>query len=251
MTVATASGPVLSDLRTPTVRARIGTFVPALPRKDAIGLGLLTLGWLGSFIAFWAWWLQPDHRANWTGLILNSVLLLYLSSLPTGFLIVVNRLRKVNPDLPDPDLKVAFVVTKAPSEPWDMASKTVRAMLSQEFPHPYDVWLCDEDPTDEVLSWCERYDVKVSTRRGVKAYHQAQWPRRTKCKEGNLAYFYDNWGYDNFDVVAQLDCDHVPVPTYLLEIVRPFSDPSIGYVAAPSVNDTNADESWSARGRLH
>ena len=33
-------------------------------------------------------------------------------------------------------------------------------------------------------------------------------------------------------------------------MVRPFADPAIGYVAAPSVCDTNADESWAARGGL-
>jgi cellulose synthase (UDP-forming) len=52
-------------------------------------------------------------------------------------------------------------------------------------------------------------------------------------------------------VVSQLDCDHVPSPTYLSEMVRPFSDPAVGYVAAPSVCDANAGSSWAARGRLH
>jgi len=75
--------------------------------------------------------------------------------------------------------------------------------------------------------------------------------RRTKCKEGNLAYFYDHVGYLNYDVVAQLDSDHVPGPTYLAEMVRPFADPAVGYVAAPSMCDTNAKQSWSARGRLN
>ena len=31
----------------------------------------------------------------------------------------------------------------------------------------------------------------------------------------------------------------------------PFADPAVGYVAAPSVCDANASESWSARGRLY
>src|SRR5260370_32961171 len=34
-------------------------------------------------------------------------------------------------------------------------------------------------------------------------------------------------------------------------MIRPFSDPAIGYVAAPSVCDANATGSWAARGRLH
>jgi cellulose synthase (UDP-forming) len=34
-------------------------------------------------------------------------------------------------------------------------------------------------------------------------------------------------------------------------MVRPFADDSIGYVAAPSVCDSNAKSSWAARGRLY
>jgi cellulose synthase/poly-beta-1,6-N-acetylglucosamine synthase-like glycosyltransferase len=90
----------------------------------------------------------------------------------------------------------------------------------------------------------------VASRRGVPHYHRPHWPRRTRCKEGNLSWFYDNWGYADYDVVAQLDCDHVPGPTYLAEMVRPFADPAIGYVAAPSICDRNAASSWAARGRL-
>ena len=43
----------------------------------------------------------------------------------------------------------------------------------------------------------------------------------------------------------------VPRRTYLREIVRAFADPRVGYVAAPSVCDANAGESWAARGRLY
>jgi hypothetical protein len=50
---------------------------------------------------------------------------------------------------------------------------------------------------------------------------------------------------------VQLDADHVPEPGYLREMLRPFADPGVGYVSAPSICDRNAAESWSARGRLH
>src|SRR2546423_6367811 len=59
------------------------------------------------------------------------------------------------------------------------------------------------------------------------------------------------WGYRLYDVVAQLDADHVPEPSYLREMVRPFTDPMVGYVAAPSICDRNAERSWAARGRLY
>jgi cellulose synthase/poly-beta-1,6-N-acetylglucosamine synthase-like glycosyltransferase len=111
--------------------------------------------------------------------------------------------------------------------------------------------LCDERPTQDTVEWCERAGVRISSRYGRADYHRSAWPRRTRCKEGNLSFFYDSWGYENYDVVAQLDCDHVPGRSYLREMVRPFADHAVGYVAAPSVCDSNEAESWAARGRTH
>jgi cellulose synthase (UDP-forming) len=248
---ATPHGPILPGRTAPERRTRAGTFIHALNLRQRILVGALTAGWVISFIAFWIWWLQPGHLVGWFGLAVNSALLFYLAYLPTYLLIAVNRLRRVDPTLPIPDLRVAFVVTRAPSEPWDVARSTLEAMLAQDYPRDYDVWLCDENPSEAILRWSETHNVQVSNRYGIAEYHRTQWPRRTKCKEGNLAYFYDTVGYRDYDVVAQLDCDHVPTPTYLAEVVRPFGDPAIGYVAAPSMNDSNAGVSWSGRGRVY
>lgn len=50
--------------------------------------------------------------------------------------------------------------------------------------------------------------------------------------------------------MAQLDADHVPEPGYLEAMLRPFVDPKVGYVAAPSICDANAHESWVVNARL-
>ncbi|CCK25072.1 hypothetical protein BN159_0693 [Streptomyces davaonensis JCM 4913] len=242
-------GPVLArPTRGHTVRS--SGFVPAFSRLDRLVVALLSLGWSVCLVWFWIWWLQPSHRIGWLGLVINSALLLYLTYLPIHFLVALIRMRRFDPAVEVAALRTAFVVTRAPSEGWDIARTTLEAMLGQNFPHPYDVWLCDEDPSEEIIHWCRTHGVQVSCRRGRTDYHRADWPRRTRCKEGNLAFFYDHWGYAHYDVVAQLDCDHVPSPGYLAEVVRPFADPGIGYVAAPSICDSNADESWAARGRL-
>lgn len=246
----TAEGPVFGG-RPPSRSVRRDTFVRVLSGgNQAIVVGL-AVSWALGFVWFWTWWLSPEHRVGWAGLIVNSILLLYLTALPFYFLITVGRLKQVNPTLEIPALTVAFVVTRAPSEEWRTVRRTLEAMSAQVFPHPYDVWLCDEDPSEEILQWCRHHGVHVSCRRGVSAYNRPTWPRRRRCKEGNLAYFYDRWGYRDYTVVSQLDCDHVPAPTYLAEMVQPFADPAIGYVAAPSVCDVNAAQSWSARGRLY
>ncbi|MGI5358033.1 glycosyltransferase family 2 protein [Streptomyces sp. CA-252508] len=246
----TPAGPLFG--RPKTVRTvRRTTFVPALSSDDRATLVGITLSWFICFASFWSWWLQPQHRVGWAALIVNSALLLYLTLLPCYFFVAAIRLRRVNPALRIPRIPVAFAVTRAPSEPWPTVRHTLEAMLDQDFPHPYDVWLCDEDPSAEIEQWCASHNVRVSCRRGVAAYQRDTWPRRTRCKEGNLAYFYDHWGFRDYIAVAQLDCDHVPARSYLAEMIRPFSDPAIGYVAAPSVCDANSAHSWAARGRLH
>lgn len=245
------SGPVFGGKPHRRFIPRKDTFVAALPMSARLLVAALTFGWITAVVVFWLWWLQPQHRIGWTGLIINSALLVYLCLLPAYFVLGANRLRRVNPGLEVPDLRVALVVTRAPSEPWTLVRTTLEAMLRQDFPHAYDVWLCDEDPSDEETAWCAQHGVAVSTRRDAAAYHRGTWPRRDRCKEGNLAFFYDQVGYQRYDVVSQLDADHVPHPTYLSEMVRPFADPAIGYVSAPSVCDSNAADSWAARGRLH
>lgn len=245
------SGPVFGDCVPCRSTIDRGTFIPALPTSTRAVIGALTVGWIVAAAEFWRWWLAPAHRLGSVGLLCNSALLAYLGLLPVYFLITANRLRRVNPALAVPELRVAIVVTKAPSEPWPLVRTTLKAMLDQQFPHPYDIWLCDEAPSDQVRAWCERHGVSVSTRQDDSGYHRPTWPRRTHCKEGNLAYFYDRIGYRWYDVVSQLDADHVPTRDYLTEMVRPFADPAVGYVCAPSVCDANADRFWAARGRVH
>ena len=199
---------------------------------------------------FWAWWLRPEHVDYWPRYLVVSALIGWRTFLQVFF--ISFYMRAVRSSAPDPDprrLRVAMIVTKTPSEPFAVLRRTLEAMLAQDYPH--DTWIADEAPTRETLDWCEAHGVFVSSRKGVEAYHRTTWPRRTRCKEGNLAYFYDHWGYDLYDVVCQLDADHVPQEGYLTEMLRPFADEDVGYVSAPSICASNGPENWAARTRLH
>jgi cellulose synthase (UDP-forming) len=143
-----------------------------------------------------------------------------------------------------------MVVTKAPSEPFSVVRRTLIGALSQGG-ILHDTWLADEDPDEETSAWCSANGVRISSRKGLADYHRPDWPRRTKSKEGNLTFFYDRYGYDNYDFVSQFDADHVPEPDYLRHAIAPFADPSVGYVSAPSICDSNAADSWAARARLY
>lgn len=217
--------------------------------KQKLGFLSLVALWLLATVSFFVWWFSRAHIATVWGFLLTSAVLFWEFLLPGYFFFFVGRMKRANPALPLPNARVAMVVTKAPSEPFEVVQETLKACLAQQMQH--DTWLADEVPTEEVRAWCLNHGVQVSTRQGVAEYHNETWPRRTKCKEGNLAYFYDHYGYEQYDIVVQLDADHVPAEGYLEAMVRPFTDPNVGYVSAPSICDANAKTSWAARGRLY
>jgi cellulose synthase/poly-beta-1,6-N-acetylglucosamine synthase-like glycosyltransferase len=221
-------------------------FVGSMRMAYLLGIG----GWLVALIYFWSWWLGRDRVIDWPAFTVVTMTVAWITLLPSYFIFIFLNARVVDPSSPLPEGRVAMVVTKAPSEPFSVVRKTLIAMLNQRGLE-FDVWLADEDPSPETLRWCGEHGVLVSTRKGVEDYHRKTWPRRTRCKEGNLAFFYDHFGYSRYDFVAQFDADHVPAPGYLSAVMRPFTDPTIGYVSAPSICDANAASSWAARGRLH
>jgi cellulose synthase/poly-beta-1,6-N-acetylglucosamine synthase-like glycosyltransferase len=211
---------------------------------------VLALLWAATFVHAWEWWIRPEHIGDPWRYAYVTVILAWHTGMPIIFLVTLLRARKpVTRAMPLAGARVAMVVTKAPSEPFSVLKETLEAMLRQDYPH--DTWLADEDPTEETLQWCRAHGVMVSTRKGRDDYHRKTWPRRTRCKEGNLAFFYDQYGYENYDFVAQFDADHVPAPDYMTRIMEAFVDPTVGYVSAPSICDKNAASSWSARGRLY
>ena len=206
--------------------------------------------WLITLSIFWVWWLSPEHVFSVPRFALISFVLMWATLIPAYFIFIFAKGKVPKKSKRSISGHIAMVVTKAPSEPFSVVKKTLKALLKQKG-YRHDTWLADENPSRETLKWCKKHGVKISCRNGVGAYHRKTWPRRTRCKEGNLAYFYDHYGYKKYDFVAQFDADHVPDRNYLIEILRPFTDPSIGYVSAPSICDANASESWSARGRLY
>ncbi|MDB5259096.1 MAG: glycosyl transferase [Candidatus Taylorbacteria bacterium] len=232
-----------------TTASRQPFLVDVLGRRQKIHLRVLITLWLLSVSAFWIWWLSPLHMGDMARFAINTVILAWNSLLPGFYFYFLNRMKKQNPDLKIPrHWRIAMVVTRAPSEPFELVKKTLISMKLQDLPH--DTWLADEDPTLEIREWCAKHGICISTRKGNAEYYQQNWPRREKCKEGNLAYFYDHYGYRRYDFVSQLDADHVPSPGYLHEMILPFVDPKVGYVSAPSICDVNAQGSWAARGRL-
>ncbi|MBZ9974910.1 glycosyltransferase family 2 protein [Mesorhizobium sp. BR-1-1-10] len=251
--VATISGKNRPKRRSRAALAKAaqkGPFlVPVLSAAQQWILRLALAFWFVTLGFFWIWWLRPEHVEYIGPYAFATTVLAWLTLMPMYFLLFVLVSKRPSKFYTiAASSRVAMVVTKAPSEPFFVVARTLEAMLAQDYPH--DTWLADEDPSEETIAWCEARNIQISTRRGREDYHRKTWPRRTRCKEGNLAFFYDHYGYERYDFVAQMDADHVPTQTYLREMLAAFADPAVGYVSAPSICDNNAAESWSARGRL-
>ena len=160
---------------------------------------------------------------------------------------IAHKLAVVDTNVKIEGLRVAMIVTKAPSEPWNVVKNTLESMLSQDIDgYPYDVWLADENPSDDTKTWCISNGVRISCRKDVEGYNNVDWPRRRRCKEGNLIYFYEQWGYEEYDVVFQFDSDHAPTPSYLKNSLPAFMDPKVDYVAMPNINNKG---SWISNAR--
>ena len=153
--------------------------VPALPAGARRLLVVLVLLWVVGTLAFWRWALQPTVWVSTPGTLINLLLLLYVTGIPAWPFYLFLRMRQVNPQLPVPaPLRVAMVVTKAPSEPWELVQHTLLAALAQAPTH--DTWLADEQPSEAVRHWCQEQGVGLSSRAGVEDYHQPTWPRRSR-----------------------------------------------------------------------
>ena len=224
--------------------------IGAFNKKEKFSLFGIFFLWLAFQLNFWIWWLQPSHGTGVIQYWINTLVFVHITLANLWLFYFATHAKIIKPNDRLTRFRAAMIVTKVPSEPLDIAAKTLSACLAQDYPFPYDVWLADEDPDEATTNWCRDHGVFISCRKGIAEYNRVEWPKRTRCKEGNLMYFYDKWGYQNYDIVCQFDVDHVPAPSYLRIISQCFTDHRVGYVACPSVNDRGAESSWYARGRM-
>ena len=217
--------------------------------QEKVLFGVICLIWVVTFFQFFnIWFLEhPENLSNWIFYFLSFPVLWLLFLWAYILLMAILQTENLNNNVAVG--RIAMITTKTPGEPIGLLQGTLRSLLSQDYGGVYDVWLADEDPKDEMVSWCLKHNVKISTRKGNSNYYNSVYPRKGYAKEGNLAYFYDHYGYKDYDFVMQFDSDHAPDKNYLREIMREFHDESVGYVAAPSLTDANLEASWTVGAR--
>lgn len=130
-----------------------------------------------------------------------------------------------------PGLRVAVVTTVIPAaEPLEMLEGTLRALVGLDYPH--DTWVLDEEGDDQVKALCDKLGVHHFTRIRMPHYQTEAGTFQSNSKHGNYNAWLHEVGFDRYDIITAFDPDHVPVASFLTQVLGYFDDPRVGYVQA-------------------
>lgn len=253
---AAAAGPLV----TPRRPDQPVQFRPVASRGERTVLTLLVLLNAVAATVLIGWLLLPQHVPGWYGNLHGIPLVLArvgfclvvgveLIRLAQNFAVWVFAFNAKDPVPMDPPvgLRVALLTTIVPDkEPLEVVERTLRKMQQIIYCGHADVWVLDEGDDPAVKAMAARLGVRHFSRRGRPEYNQPDGPFRAKTKAGN----HNAWRTeheDEYDVVAQMDPDHVPLPCFLERTLGYFRDPDVAFVVAPQVYG-NMYDNWIAHG---
>jgi cellulose synthase/poly-beta-1,6-N-acetylglucosamine synthase-like glycosyltransferase len=253
---ATAAGPLTAVGEDPvTVQfRRVGSL------RERVVLTALVLVNAGLTLWFIGWLVQPEHEPGFGGGLAPAAL--WTARIGFGLVVAVELVRLVqsaavwvyafnakDPVPVDPPIgwRVAMLTTIVPSkEPIDIVERTLRRMLQVAYCGTVDVWILDEGDDPAVKAMAARLGVRHFSRKGRPEYNQPSGEFRARSKAGN----HNAWRAEHeheYDVVAQMDPDHVPMPNFLERTLGYFRDPDVAFVVAPQVYG-NMYDNWIAHG---
>lgn len=228
---------------------------------QVVMLTALVLLNMATAAAFIGWLLLPGHvpgygHAAFGGWRLNAarvsfcvVVLVEVIRLAQNFAVWIFTFAAKDPvpkALPS-GLRVAMLTTIVPSkEPLEVVERTIRAMKKVAYRGYVDIWILDEGNDPAVKAMAARMGVLHFSRRGIPQFNRPAGQFRAKTKAGN----HNAWRAQHehaYDVVAQMDPDHVPLPCFLERTLGYFRDPDVAFVVAPQVYG-NMYDNWVTHG---
>jgi len=229
------------------------------PRERVLLTAMFAVN-LATTLVLIGWLVHPSHLPGFTGDA--SPVAVALARLGFVLVILVEVVRLVQnvavwvyafhakdpvPVDPPTGLRVAVLTTIVPSkEPVEIVERTLRRMLQIAYCGTVDVWILDEGDDPEVKAMAARLGVRHFSRKGRPEYNQPAGEFRARSKAGN----HNAWRAEHeheYDVVAQMDPDHVPMPHFLERTLGYFRDPDVAFVVAPQVYG-NMYDNWVAHG---
>jgi cellulose synthase (UDP-forming) len=215
--------------------------------RARMAFGLLSVAVFAILTIFATLWLSlPGRWEHPIAYVTVTLVLAYLLVVWAVAWLGFERMqRPVHVD-PEPGLRVAVVTTFVPNaEPLAMLELTLDAMVAMRYPH--DTWVLDEGDDEGVRALCARLGVRHFTRRGNARYQAESGQFAKGTKYGNYNAWLAEFGYDDYDVLAAFDPDHVPESDYLERTLGYLCDPQVGYVQSPQIY-YNQEASLIARG---
>ncbi len=218
----------------------------------------------GATLAGWAYLLRPPRReadrsrrlAHVGGLTSVTALVLYLTwrvlfTMPThgwdraaawtlvafealpvlGLLVRIVTLWNIDSRAPEPVSEAhpgprTAVLIPTYNEPIEVIAPTIAAALELEPAH--ETWVLDDGDRAWVAELCEEYGARYVSR-----------PTHEHAKAGNMNHAMalmaeeEAAGGEPIEILAVLDCDHVPLPSFLTATLGWFEDPLVALVQAP------------------
>ncbi|WP_236647600.1 MULTISPECIES: glycosyltransferase family 2 protein [Micromonospora] len=201
--------------------------------------GLLLVGWLllpehvpGAGVIGLGGWQTVAARLGFC--VVVGVELIRLAQNVVVWVFAFNAKDPVPVD-PPVGLRVALLTTIVPSkEPIDVVERTLRRWKQIVYCGRVDVWILDEGDDPAVREMAARLGVRHFSRKGRPEYNQPNGEFRARTKSGN----HNAWRAEHehhYDVVANVDPDHVPLPNFLERTLGYFRDPDVAFVVTPQV----------------
>jgi len=201
---------------------------PARSRRLAHVGGIAAIA---ALLAYLTWRVIYTLPAGGPNLVVAWVLVTF-ETLPMGGLVLkAITLWNIDSVAPPPvlaplgDMRVAVLIPTY-NEPFEVLAPTVAAACALTPVH--ETWVLDDGDRGWVAEMCAAYGARYVSR-----------PQHDHAKAGNMNHALDLMaaeeaaGNAGIDIIAVLDCDHVPLPSFLTATLGWFADEEIALVQGP------------------
>lgn len=165
-----------------------------------------------------------DRTAAWTLVVFEAIPL-------AGLLVRIVTLWNIDSRGPDPVTAErpgprAVVMVPTYNEPVEVIAPTIAAAVDLQPAH--ETWVLDDGDRPWVAELCATYGARYLRRDGNEHAKAGNMNNALRIMAEEEAA-----GAEPLEVVAVLDCDHVPLPTFLTDTLGWFDDPEVALVQAP------------------
>lgn len=184
---------------------------------------------LGALLGYLTWRLLATLPASGPDRIAALVLIGFEAVPLIGMIVRLCTVWNIDSAAPStpapPDLTVAVWIPTY-DEPAEVIAPTIAAACALEPAHQ--TWVLDDGDRPWVAELCAVYGARYVRRE-----------QHTHAKAGNMNHALDLMaretaaGATEIDVIAVLDCDHVPLETFLTATLGWFADPDVALVQGP------------------